>query len=508
MNTNSANKRIARNTLFLYIRLAVVMMVNLYATRVLLDVLGVSDYGVYNVICGFVAMFGFLNTSMSNAIQRFYNYEFGKNGDQAIVKVYNTALVIQLAIAIFVVLLAETIGLWYLNYQMIITPDRLVAANWIFQFSVISLFFVIMQVPYSAAILAYEDMDYYALVSVLDAVIKLAIVIILPFLLGDRLILYGALITLVSILNFILYYTYSRKKYKILKYKRYFKKDLLRSMMGFSSWNLLGSFAYLIKGQGINLLLNSFFGTIVNAANGISTQVSSAIQTFSSNLVLAFKPQLTHSYAIGDYIRAEQLMLSMSKISYALMLIIAVPIIVEIDYILSLWIKSNIPNYTSTFVILTVVSMMINILNTPVTQMIHASGEMKMYQVTTSIVVCCILPISWIFLKLGYEANCVFIITIVISAINQLACLSVLHTIFKFDWGKYLLEVILPCIIITIATFVTVMLVKLILPSSILRLFLIFILNLGLVGVLLYTTMTAEEKSNIKLFGKKILHKF
>lgn len=483
------------------------MMVNLYATRVVLDVLGVSDYGIYNVVCGFVAMFGFLNTSMSNAIQRFYNYEFGKNGDLAIVKVYNSALVIQLALAIFVVLLAETIGLWYLNYQMVIAPDRLVAANWIFQFSVISLLFVILQVPYSAAILAYEDMDYYAFVSVLDAVIKLAIVIILPFLIGDSLILYGVLIMLVSILNFVLYYTYSRKKYKILKFKRYFKKDLLRSMMGFSSWNLLGSFAYVIKGQGINLLLNSFFGTIVNAANGIATQVSSAIQTFSSNLVLAFKPQLTHSYAIGDYTRAEQLMLSMSKISYVLMLIIAVPIIAEIDYILSLWLKSNIPNYTSTFVILTIASMMINILNTPVTQMIHASGKMKMYQLTTSIVVCSILPISWIFLKLGYDANSVFIITIVISAINQVACLSVLHAIFKFDWGKYLRVVILPCIIITIVTFVIVIHVKPILPSSILRLLIIFTINLGLVGTLLYTTMTAEEKSNIKLLGKKILHK-
>lgn len=507
MSTSSANKRIARNTLFLYIRLAVVMMVNLYATRVVLDVLGVSDYGIYNVVCGFVAMFGFLNTSMSNAIQRFYNYEFGKNGDLAIVKVYNSALVIQLALAIFVVLLAETIGLWYLNYQMVIAPDRLVAANWIFQFSVISLLFVILQVPYSAAILAYEDMDYYAFVSVLDAVIKLAIVIILPFLIGDSLILYGVLIMLVSILNFVLYYTYSRKKYKILKFKRYFKKDLLRSMMGFSSWNLLGSFAYVIKGQGINLLLNSFFGTIVNAANGIATQVSSAIQTFSSNLVLAFKPQLTHSYAIGDYTRAEQLMLSMSKISYVLMLIIAVPIIAEIDYILSLWLKSNIPNYTSTFVILTIASMMINILNTPVTQMIHASGKMKMYQLTTSIVVCSILPISWIFLKLGYDANSVFIITIVISAINQVACLSVLHAIYKFDWGKYLRVVILPCIIITIVTFVIVIHVKPILPSSILRLLIIFTINLGLVGTLLYTTMTAEEKSNIKLLGKKILHK-
>lgn len=507
MTTSAANKRIAKNTLFLYIRLFFVMIVNLYTTRIVLDVLGVSDYGIYNVVCGFVAMFGFLNTSMSNAIQRFYNFECGKNGSKAIVKVYNTALIIQIILAIIVVALTETIGLWYLNYQMVIMPNRLIAANWIFQFSIISLAFVILQIPYSAAVLAYEQMNYFAVVSVLDSVIKLAIVVMLPSLPGDSLIIYGVLIMCLSIVNFLLYFVYCRKKFMNLKYERLYDKDLLKSMLGFSGWNLLGSFAYIVKGQGINLLLNFFFGTVVNAANAIATQVSSAIQTFSSNLVIAFKPQLTQSYAQGNYVRAEQLLLSMSKISYALILIIAMPIIAEIDLILKLWLKSNIPDYTSSFVILTIVSMMISVLNTPITQMIHASGKMKLYQITTSLIICSILPISWIFLKLGYDAYMVFFVVIFITVINQVACLLVLHKIFKFEWMRYLREVIYPCIILTIATTITILLINNLMNSSVFRLIIVFVLTGVVILALLYLTMNPEEKNNVKSFLSKIFHK-
>ena len=216
------NKRIAKNTIFLYIRMAIVMAINLYVTRVVLNVLGVSDYGVYNVVCGFVTMFGFLNTSMANGIQRFYNFELGKKGEDAVVKVYNTALIIQFVLTVGVVILTETIGLWYVNTKMVISPERIVAANWIFHFSVISLVFVIMQTPYSAAILAYERMDYYAVVSIIDAVMKLAIVIILPHLFGDGLILYGLLMMAISILNFILYSVYCRTKFHHLKFKNMF----------------------------------------------------------------------------------------------------------------------------------------------------------------------------------------------------------------------------------------------------------------------------------------------
>lgn len=500
MSISKNNKRIARNTIFLYFRLAIVMVVNLYATRVMLDVLGVSDYGVYNVVCGFVSMFGFLNTSMANGVQRFYNYELGKNGSDAVVRVYNTALIIQFVLAIMIIVLTETIGLWYVNTKMVIDPNRLVAANWIFQFAVISLIFVVMQIPYSAAILAYERMDYYAIVSVFDAGIKLAIVLMLPHLLGDSLILYGMLIMFVSVINFILYYVYCNKHFKHLRFTKTFDKVLFKSMMGFSGWNLLGSFAYVIKGQGVNVLINSFFGTVVNAANGVATQISSAIQTFSTNLVVAFQPQLTQSYAKKDYRRTEQLLLSMSKISFVLVCIIAIPIIVEMDLILDLWLKTNIPEHTNVFAKLTIVAMMIGVLNTPITQMVHASGQMKKYQIANSVVICSVLPISWVFIKLGFSATSVFIVTIVIMAVNQIVSLLVLHSIFKFNVIGYMRNVIFPCIILTILSSVIASYVNGVMDASIWRFVVVFIVNLFTIVFVFYLTINSSEKAVLKSY--------
>ena len=508
MSVTENNKRIAKNTIFLYFRLAIVMIVNLYATRVVLNVLGVSDYGVYNVVCGFVAMFSFLNTSMANGVQRFYNFELGKGGARAITQVYNTALIIQIILAIIILALTETIGLWYLNTKMVISPDRIVAANWIFQFSVISLVFVIIQIPYSAAILAYERMNYYAIVSVVDALLKLAIVLILPYIAGDSLIIYGLLIMLISIFNFILYWIYCHNNFRHLTFEKRFDKTLFKSMMSFSGWNLFGSFAYILKGQGVNVLINVFFGTVVNAANGIAAQVSSAIQTFSTNLVIAFPPQLTQSYAAGNYVRTEQLMLSMSKISFGLMCVIAIPIIVEIDYILEIWLKSDIPQYTNTFTVLTIVSIMVGVLNAPITQVIHATGKMKKYQIATSVVICSILPISWLFLKLGYGATSVFVITIFIMAINQIVCLWVLHSIFRFNVKEYIKTVILPCVIITIIPLSAVSYLCNIMPSTALRFVFIAIVNLLMIAILFYLTMNSSEKNTIKMYINKFKLKY
>ena len=507
MSVIENNKRIAKNTIFLYFRLAIVMLVNLYATRVVLDVLGVSDYGVYNVVCGFVAMFSFLNTSMANGVQRFYNIELGKGGKNAITRVYNTALIIQIILAIIILVLTETIGLWYLNTKMVISPDRLVAANWIFQFSVVSLVFVIIQIPYSAAILAYERMNYYAIVSVADALMKLAIVLILPHLAGDSLITYGLLIMLISIFNFFLYWIYCYKKFEHLLFEKRFDKALFKSMMSFSGWNLFGSFAYILKGQGVNVLINAFFGTVVNAANGIATQVSSAIQAFSTNLVIAFKPQLTQSYAAGDYERTEQLMLSMSKISFGLMCVIAVPIIVEIDYVLGIWLKYDIPQHANIFTVLTIASIMIGILNAPITQVIHATGRMKKYQIATSIVICSILPISWLFLKLGYGASSVFVITIILVAINQIVCMWVLHSLFRFNVQRYIKEVITPCLAITIIPFFTAYSLCYILPTSAWRLIIIAVVNMSIILALFYIMMSSSEKSAIREYVIKLKNK-
>lgn len=499
------NQTIAKNTLFLYLRLAIVMAVNLYSTRVVLEVLGVSDYGTYNIVCGFVSMFGVLNTSMSNGIQRFYNYELGKGGESALLRVFNTSIIIQIVLAFIIVVILETVGLWYLNYQMEIPSDRMVAANYIYQFSVISMAFVILQVPYGAAILAHEKMDFYAIVCILDVFIKLIVVIIIPYIPNDSLIMYGLLLSLVAVLNFICNYAYCKHKFTYLKFQNYFDKPLFKTMFTFSGWNLFGTFAYMMKGQGVNVLLNAFWGTIVNAANGIATQISSVIQSFALNLTLAFKPQLTQSYAQGDYQRTESLMFSMSKLSFTLVSIIAIPIMVDLDFILSLWLGENVPDHTILFTRLVIITMLVSVLNTPITQVIHATGKMRRYQLTTSIIICSTLPISWIFLKLGFAPESVFYVGIVVTIINQVACVGVLKTVFNYDICKYMQEVALFCCLILIAPLFGAYCIYSNFSVSIIQFIMMFIVCTILICMSALLLFNKEEKQMIYLMCNKIL---
>ena len=504
---NQSNQRIAKNTLFLYIRFAIVLVANLYITRAVLNVLGASDYGLYNVVCGFVAMFGFLNTSMTNGIQRFYNYELGKNGDKSVAKVFNTAIFIQLILAAIVLVFAETVGLWYINFQMVIPDARMLAANWAFQFSVISLLFVIIQIPYSAAILAYERMDYYAIISIVEIGLKLVAVIILPYVVGDHLIVYGASIMGITILSFVLNYLYCHKHFSAFRFNRQFDREQFKSMISFSGWHLLSTIAYLAKGQGVPVLINMFFGTIVNAANGIAAQISSAIQTFSANLIVAFKPQLTQSYAIGDYHRTEQLMFTMSKISYVLMCILAIPIITDIDYILHVWLGGDVPEYTSTFSILTIIAMMIGVFNTPITQVVHSTGRIKLYEIMTSIVIFSVLPISWIFLKLGYSVDSVFVITIVVVLVNQIVSLFVLKQIFNYDLGKYIRNVIAPCLLMTAVAMIIAVGIRDLMSASFLRFITIFVVSLFVIVLVVGLTLNRAEKNEARSICRKLLHR-
>ena len=233
-NSTSANKRIAKNSLFLSIRMVIVLVISLYTTRIVLKVLGVEDYGVYNVVCGFVSMFAFLNTSMSNGIQRFFNYEYGKNGEEGANRVYCTAVIIQAILALIIVILTESFGLWYLHNKMVIPDDRMFAAEWIFQLSILSFIFIIMQAPYTAAVMAHERMDFYAVINVFDAILKLGIVFLLPYVSIDVLIMYGILMTGISVVNFILYYIYCKKQFSEIKFRRTKGNSLFKSMLGFS----------------------------------------------------------------------------------------------------------------------------------------------------------------------------------------------------------------------------------------------------------------------------------
>ncbi len=454
-NTTSSNKRIAKNTVSLYIRMALVLLVSLYSSRVILNILGVVDYGVYSVVAGFVSMFAFLNTSLTASIQRFYNYERGLNGEDGFNRVYITSLFIQVALAIIVLLLTESFGLWYLNNKLVIPSERLEAASSLFHCSVASMIIVILQVPYSAAVMAKERMGYYALVGIIDVILKLVIVLILPFLAGDSLIWYGFLLLIVCIIVFFFYYIYSKIKFTGISLRFVFYKTLFMDMMKFSGWSMFGSFAQIIRNQGLNIVLNLFFGPVVNAARGISYQVKTALSSFMANVPTAARPQLVESYAVGNFNRSKNIMFSTSKICFILLYVLAVPIIGEMNYILHLWLGNSVPEYTVVFSRLILIIAMIEAFNWPVSMMIYATGDIGIYNILTGLAGILVLPISYLVLRMGMSPASVYVVSLFISILVQYISLLCLKKVTQITLSQYFHNVVLPCcIIVLISAFI------------------------------------------------------
>ena len=430
----------------------------------------------------------------------------GCNDTGNITKVYNTALQIQSLIALILLILLETFGLWYINSQMIIPADRLNAAQWIFQFSVLSLIIIVIQVPYSAAIMAHEKMQFYSYISIVEVIAKLAIAYSLLIVKQDKLIIYGLLSLIVTVIIFTVNYSYAKIKFSDLKFRLSWNKDYFKPMLSFSGWNIFGTFAYLLKGQGLNLLLNAFFGPVVNAARGISNMVMNAIQGFQSNIVIAFRPQIVQSYAAQDINRVTTLFYSLSKISFIMLALLSVPIMVEIKYILNLWLGSTVPEYTYSFTMLILINMLISSLNTPISQVVHATGKMKNYQLITSLVICSILPISWLTLKLGCNPNSVFIISLIMTTINQYVCMILLKRIFQYNIIDYCKKVLNPCILFSIIVLCVSCIPVLLMHTSLLRFVTVVILSLMTSCIVAYCLIfTKQEQSIIISFIKKII---
>ncbi len=504
-DNSSKNKRIAKNTIFLYIRMIVVLLVGLYTSRVVLNVLGVEDYGVYNVVGGFVSLFAFLNATLSASLQRFYNYEGSCKGENGYTNVYSLGIRVHAILAISVLAILETFGIWYINNVMVLPEGRLSAAHYLFQFSITSMLMVIMKIPFSAIIIAKEKMNFYAVVSIIEALLRLGIALILPFVNGDKLIIYGLLYLGVSTFDFILNVVYAKTNFKFLHLLKNIDKSLLKEILSFSGWNLFGTVIFMLKGQGVNLLLNAFFGTVVNAARGVAFQVNSAIMGFSSNISISFRPQLISSYAEGNKNRAFNLFMSQSKICYCLVLMLITPVIIEINPILHLWLGSAVPEYTDIFTALVLIDAMICTLNAPVTQIVHATGNIKLYQILSSVVNIFLLPICWLFLYMGYDAWTVFLITIIVSIINQSVCLIAMHQVFRYDYKEYLRYIILPCLVLTIIVPIIPYVISHYMNESIWRIILVGVSSIVITVTLLYVFfLTNSEKNLVKKYVSKI----
>lgn len=466
----SSNKRIVKNSVFMAVRMVIVLCLNFITTRLVLSSLGVEDYGIYNVVCGFVAMFSFFSTSMANGIQRFFNYEYGKNGIVGANKVFNTAMIIQTLTAIIILVLIESIGIWYLHAKMVVPIERIFAAECIFHFSVASFIITIIQAPFVAVIMAHEKMDFYALVSVLDAVLKIFIAYLITIVFTDKLITYGFLLLLISLFDIVIYIWYIKKNFLQINIKFRFYKDLFYSMLKFSGWNMFGSFAGIMKEQGINLMLNLFFGPVINAARGIANQINGGLQSFVQNLSVPIRPQVIKSYAIEDYERTLSLTFNLSKFSCCLIYFISLPIILEINYILNIWLGDNIPPYTNTFVIIIIFITYINNLNSPVSGIIHASGNMKTYQLVTSLISLLCLPSTYVFLIMGYSPEIALIMVLIFGIISQYAALKILQRVIKFDLSNYMKNVLFPFFCLVLLTILIPLLPVIYMEQSFLRL--------------------------------------
>ena len=467
MPDNSVNnKRVAKNTLFLYLRMIIVMGITLYTTRALLAALGVEDYGVYNVVCGFVSMFSFLNTSMANGTQRFYNFEIGKNGESGVSIIFSHAVVIQLVMALVILFFVETFGLWYLYNKMVIPDGRFVAAMWIFQFSMVQLFLVMITVPYSAAVMAYEKMDFYALVSIIDAVLKLIIVLLLPFAPFDTLVYYGALMTIISLLNYVLNVGYSKREFKNVIFRAKWDKSLFNSMLTFSGWNIFGSVSHMMQSQGVNLILNAFWGTVVNAANGVATQVNSAVNSLTVGFVTAVRPQMIKSYASGNIEHLKKMYYSVSKLTFFLVMILAVPIIGEIDVILDVWLGSGkYPVMTALFCQITIFMTLCNSYATPTSIIIHATGKMKKFQIVVSTVTLMIVPIAYFAAKLGCKAQLIILLSAFVTIAAQITRLFIIKEQVNFPVIDYCRLVFLPTWSVLVVSMIVTFLLRIITPQ-------------------------------------------
>ena len=502
------NRLIARNSVLLSIRMVIVLLIGIYTSRVLLEILGVEDFGTYNVVCGFVAMFAFLNTSMNNGIQRFYNYKLGKEGETGARKVYHCSIVTQAVIAIAIFILTETIGLWYVYNKLVVSPERLQAAIWVFHSSVISLLLLIIQVPYSAAIMAHEKMDYYAACSVIDIVLKLLIVLALPYLGHDYLITYGILMVGISVLDFFLFYIYALSRFPELKGSFKFDRMLLNEMVIFSGWNLFGSFSGVMKEQGLNVLLNLFFGPVVNAARGLAYQVSGGVQSFIINITTAARPQLTQSYAQGNIARTMNIMFSMSKMSYICLYMFALPVMLESDFLLDLWLGGNVPEHTSMFVVLIIGFTLINVFNPPISFVVHATGKMRNYQLITSIVSLLLLPTSYFVLLYGLAPEVVFVLNIIFMIAVQVVSVFLLRSLVEFSITSYMREVILRCLLMSFCAAVLPFLIRCIMCYGLSRLLLVSLVCAICVSILSYIIVfNQSERELVSNYVLKIINR-
>ena len=444
MDHSENTKRIAKNTLMLYVRMLFSMLVSLYTSRVVLNTLGVEDYGIYNVVGGFVAMFSLISSSLSASVSRFLTFELGRGDMERLKETFSTSLMIHLVLAGIVFILAESVGVWFLNTQMTIPSERLYAANWVFQASILSFMFALFSVPYNASIASHERMSAFAYIGILDVVLRLLIVLFIahvPFRF-DRLIVYSLLLVAVGMSLQCIYLWYCRKNFEECRFRLHFNKTCWKEMGAFAGWNFLGNGAYLLNTQGVNILMNLFFGVGANAARGIAAQVDAAVQAFVGNFTTALNPQITKSYAAKDLDYMHMLICRGAKYSYFLMFFFALPLILETPQVLSIWLDV-VPPHAVLFVRLTLLSSLTVVIANSLVTAQSATGKIRKYQITITICGFWVFPLSFVAFKLGYPPEMAYIIYFIIYFGLIFVRIYLVKDLINLSWKKYFREVLL-----------------------------------------------------------------
>lgn len=477
-DTTSNNKLIAKNTMYLYVRMLFTMIVGLYTTRVVLQVLGESDYGLYNVIGGILTMFTMISAALQTGTQRFLSFAIGEKNEDKLKKTFSIALGLHVITAAIIVILAETIGLWFLNSYINIPEGRECAAFWLYQFTIIGFVFSFIQIPFQSCLIAHEKMNMYAYMSIYDAAFKLFIVFLIQWVTFDRLIAYGMFLLFVQIGSILIYNIYCRKKFIECQFSISFDKELTKEIAAYSGWNILGGSVNLFANQGVNFLLNIFCGTIVNAARGLSMTVSSIANTFVSNFQVAVNPQIVKLFAAKEYSAFYRLLINNCRAATYLFLLIAIPIIIEADFILKVWLGEY-PKYTDIFIQIMLIELYFRTINQPIQYSIHASGQMKWQNIVNSALLCLIFPFSWIALKNGLSPVSVFIISAFFWSTNNICNLFFSHKYTGLPVLLVLKEVYLNSFIGIVLMFLTPFLLSTQMDSGLVR-----FLSVGIVSVI------------------------
>ena len=444
------------------------MAISLFTSRVILSTLGVSDYGIYNVVGGVVAMFGLLSGSITNSITRFLTFELGKKDYLQLQKVFSTSLNVMMVLSLVIVLIGEIVGLWFLNYKMNIPEGRMDAANWAFQCSLMTFVMNLISIPYNSTIVAHEKMSAFAYISIFEVIMKLLIVYSLYISPFDKLKSYVVLLLILSFVIRFIYGFYCKRHFKEATYHFIYDKVLLKNMTSFAGWNFFGQGAYMMNNQGVNIVINLFFGVTVNAARGIATQVNNAVNQFVTNFMMALNPQITKSYASGEFEEMHKLVYRGSKFSYFLMLFFLIPICLETEMILHIWLNV-VPEYSVAFVRWTLVITAMGMLSNTLITALHATGNIKKYMIVVGLVEMSNFPLTYLMFKVGGSPITAYYVYFSIYLVLMFLRLFLIKDLIRMKALTYIKNVYLKVVLVTLIALIAPSLICILQQDSILR---------------------------------------